>query len=352
MKTITVALPILFDFLVGEGNKVGLHGPCQCWDPVYQTCQCDDRYKHGDRISTWQYSKSHSYLSTVCLSISVVCLALYIIIHLSLSKLRNLPGKNLMSLCCALFGAQLLFLISAEESQVGQFCVFLAVLTHWFFLASFFWMNVLGFDICCSLCCYLLKIRRTGRIFHYYSLYAWCCPTLIVAISLVVHFTSKSAFSPNYGDHICWISNRHGLAIFFVLPVALLLFINIGLFIRTVCSIVEQTRAAKFAVTGKNFNVDTQKKLKKHVIQFVVYVKLALIMGLSWTFGFVASMTQSQPLMYLFILFNGLQGMFIFLSFGCKRKTYSSMRELAKNIPLRTFSLSNTKTNNSLTVDH
>ncbi|RWR98403.1 hypothetical protein B4U79_05848, partial [Dinothrombium tinctorium] len=38
-------------------------------------------------------------------------------------------------------------------------------------------------------------------------------------------------------------------------------------------------------------------------------------MGFTWAFGFIASFTGITYLWYPFIIFNGLQGVFIFLSF-------------------------------------
>lgn len=54
----------------------------------------------------FDYSAAQNYLSDVCLTVSVLCLAMHIAIHSGLPKLRNLPSKNLLSLSCALFLAQ------------------------------------------------------------------------------------------------------------------------------------------------------------------------------------------------------------------------------------------------------
>ena len=81
----------------------------------------------------FKYSKAQSMLSDICLAISVICLAFHIAIHAALPKLRNLPGKNLLSLSCALFIAQLLFLtvVGAREAVGYGCCAALGVLTHW-----------------------------------------------------------------------------------------------------------------------------------------------------------------------------------------------------------------------------
>jgi hypothetical protein len=43
-------------------------------------------------------------------------------------------------------------------------------------------------------------------------------------------------------------------------------------------------------------------------------------MGLTWIFGFIAAFARVQFLWYPFIVFNGLQGAFIFVMFDMKRK--------------------------------
>ena len=304
------------------------------------------------------YSAAQNYLSVVCLTLSVVCLALHIVIHAVLPKLRNLPGKNLLSLSVALFAAQLLFLTCIEQTDIHGLCVFLGMSTHWFYLSSFFWMNIMGFDICRTFSGRLQRPGHGDRTFLFYCLYAWGCPTMIVAIGgLVDLIASASEFAPHYGGHICWISNKKGLGIFFVLPVALLLLSNMFLFSKTVHSILEQKRAARFAVDknqsycrdnkrtassakkeNDNFlpaekKKENKKHNRKHKVRFVLYIKLALIMGLGWIFGFIAALAHVQALWYPFILFNGLQGAFIFVAFDAKLKIFYMLWQFVTKKP-------------------
>jgi len=50
-------------------------------------------------------------------------------------------------------------------------------------------------------------------------------------------------------------------------------------------------------------------------------------MGLNWTFGFVASLTDWKFLWYPFIVLNGLQGAIIFIAFTCKTKVWKLLTE-------------------------
>ena len=178
---------------------------------------------------------------------------------------------------------------------------------------------------------------RRDWTFRFYSLYAWGCPSLIVAVGVLLDVGSLwPEYAPSYGSHLCWISNRNGLGLFFVLPVALLLLQNVVLFALTVHSIWEQRKAAQFALNkNQSYRPSSAKERQtsyvatsksndpqKNQMRFVLYIKLALIMGLAWSFGFVAALAHIPELWYPFILFNALQGAFIFISFDCKKKIW------------------------------
>lgn len=306
----------------------------------------------------FKYSTEQRYLSDICLSVSVVCLVFHILVHCAIPKLRNLPGKNLLSLSCALLLAQFLFLavIDARESVGHALCLSLGALSHWSYLAAFFWMNIMGVDVSRTFVGPQILVRHNsdGRgqrsTYRFYSLYAWGLPTLIVSTGLLVDLAHLSErYGPNYGDHLCWICNKRGLAVFFIVPVASVLVANSILFTLTICSIIRQKKAAKFAVQGTEtyreavvtHRATSQSTAKldairtslvrkcysteakhKQQIRFVLYLKLALIMGLGWISGFVAALTELTVLWYPFIIFNALQGAFIFATFTCKRKIY------------------------------
>jgi len=51
-----------------------------------------------------------------------------------------------------------------------------------------------------------------------------------------------------------------------------------------------------------------------------LYMRLALLMGISWIMGIVAGFVDVSILWIIFILFNTLQGLFIFLAFTCTAK--------------------------------
>ena len=329
-----------------------------------------------------KYSYAQRLLSDICLTISLVCLALHIGIHLLVPKLRNLPGKILLSLSCCLFIGQLLFLTSVGALDMIGYgpCAALAAIIHWSILAAFFWMNVMAFDICRTFTGSQVNANRhrsstvgRRRSFRFYSFYGWSCPTLIVGIALLFDFTNvtNGALAPDYGIYQCWICNKNGLGVFFILPLAVLLSANLFFFGMTAWSIFKQWRQSQFgrkkprriSVTNQNSS-DKQKAndqqaeqrqnktLSRLYARFYLYVKLALIMGLGWISAFVAGLGDMPALWYPFILLNTLQGTFIFLAFDCKRKVYYMVYEVITKRPHPSNTWSSTRGNPNLANSH
>jgi len=57
-----------------------------------------------------------------------------------------------------------------------------------------------------------------------------------------------------------------------------------------------------------------------------LYVRLALLMGISWILGIVAGYVDAPELWIIFIIVNTLQGFFIFAAFTCSSKTRKVLR--------------------------
>ena len=59
---------------------------------------------------------------------------------------------------------------------------------------------------------------------------------------------------------------------------------------------------------------------------FHLYLRLAVIMGLTWVIGLAAGFVNLEPLWFAFVVLNALQGLFIFIAFTCTKKVLSSLR--------------------------
>ncbi|XP_055998836.1 G-protein coupled receptor Mth2-like [Ostrea edulis] len=220
----------------------------------------------------------------------------------------------------SLFVAQLLHLVAPFifEMKNQSLCKALSIVTHFAFLAAFFWMNVMSFDIFFTFSTGLTNLgerETSSKRMRFYWLYAWLGAAIIVGSAASVEYTSDSSIKPGYGTGMCWISNSRGLLVFFLVPIAILLFSNFVFFLISAISIHMSSKKISRILKRKN------------TCKLLIYIKLSVVMGLTWCFGFSAAATNSQALWYLFIFFNTLQGLFIATFFVCTKKVFQIVRD-------------------------
>jgi hypothetical protein len=142
------------------------------------------------------------YLTQFCLSVSVICLILHIGIYYALPKLCNLPGRNLLSLSWAILFAQTGFLFAVNpvfEVPLGV-CVGIALLEYYFFLAAFFWMNVMSVDVWRTFSRSALRGSGGLKTHCKYAGYAWGTSALIALSALTLDLSIEDgAVKPYFG---------------------------------------------------------------------------------------------------------------------------------------------------------
>lgn len=112
-----------------------------------------------------------------------------------------------------------------------------------------------------------------------------------------------------------------------------------GFFVATAAKITATARLSKLA------RESIANRQRKDKWLFLLYTKLALLMGLTWVFGFVAAYADSVILWWLFIFANSLQGFFILVAFTSFKAT-----ELLKLVsPLRKISFASSRTTSTST---
>ena len=90
-------------------------------------------------------TKSIHILTYTGCTISMISLIFLLGIYIALPELRTLPGKNLISLSCAMLSYHVFFLLTGQTDK-PKICLAIAVLLHYFLLSSFCWMGVMAFD--------------------------------------------------------------------------------------------------------------------------------------------------------------------------------------------------------------
>lgn len=285
--------------------------------PFLYVCSPFSRQYNVTLLVMFQFDRVQSFLSFVGVIISLMSLLVQFVVYMIFPELRNTPGKCLICLVVSLFVGQLTFLFVAHD---GPACFYLAAAMHFGFLAAFFWMNALAFDIFRTFTATnVASLSSSGskwKRFLAYSIYAWLCPSLIVGLCIVMDvFNLDESFRPHYGEGVCWITSQMALLIFFAVPLGVILLVNAVFFFFTIYCICRAARATEMAA---------QKSQTKGPL--LVCIKLFFIMGLTWLFGFLASLTEWTVLWYAFIVFNSLQGAFLCLMFICTTKVYRLMR--------------------------
>ena len=312
-------------------------------------------------------------VSNILICISLICMLLHICIFILLPKRRNIPSKNLFSMTCCLFVVEFLYSGFFHSTENYIACLTVGVLLYFFLSVAFLWTNIMSIDVYRTFCSNTYQIKSKG-IFIQYSIYAWTIPSVTTILAIAMNeYTSENFFlNPQFGTHKCWFNNKLGLVCFFTIPAGCIVLINMCLYALSVYYIYKQYKMGKMAsktgikgeLNSKNSDskdIDNKKegnttnlqndikkndkssenkfakriksKLSKQLriqkklrVRLALYCKLALIMGLTWVFAFMSIHTQLIVFEYLFIVFNGLQGTFIFLAFDAKKKILNDLK--------------------------
>lgn len=252
------------------------------------------------------------------------------VVYALLPELRNNHGRTLMCYVASLTVGYLLLALmrfSLYEHQSG-WCVFTGYTVYFAMLASFFWLNVMAFDIYWT---FGGSRGRTSerRKFLYYSLYGWGVPLALLAFVLLVDHTDfmHETFRPRFGQQRCLFSEERLIGfVYMYLPMALLIAANVFFFAMTAFRIYRVQQSTATALSG-----DSRRHIKyeKEKYRFSLYLRLFVIMGVTWTLEFVTWLleepgqpvsTASRVLFYLADIFNCLTGIFIFILFVWKQR--------------------------------
>ena len=83
-------------------------------------------------------------------ALSILSLLILIAVYVRIKKFKRIPGKIVMSLSCALLGFKGGFFLNGL-TWIPALCSAVAVVLHYFLLASFTWMNVLAINMVCNI---------------------------------------------------------------------------------------------------------------------------------------------------------------------------------------------------------
>ncbi|XP_077388094.1 adhesion G protein-coupled receptor G4a [Festucalex cinctus] len=257
-----------------------------------------------------------SVISYVGCGVSALFLGITLLTYLAFEKLRrDNPSKILINLSAALLGLSLLFLLDSWLSSFSDYslCIVTATLLHYFLLASFTWMALEAVHMYFALVkvfntyvpAYILKFCAVG----------WGVPLFIVSLVLAIDKdaygniqVTEAAEQRNSTDQFCWLQKDIFFYVTVVAFVLLVLLCNMSVFVVVLLQIRQMATNKKASTSSRGALRDLR-----------AVASLTILLGLTWLIGFFSVGPGKVPMMYLFTIFNSLQGFFLFL-FHCAMK--------------------------------
>lgn len=246
-------------------------------------------------------------LTIACIGISLVSLAMTFVTYSFFPKLRSIPGSNNMCLVASLFMAQLLMTVRPVFNSIGLQIV--SALSHFSWLATFFWLQV------CSFHMYRVFSAKSRSTFHgnqsrkimtQYALYAFGGSALIVGVNVISTLVVSENKLSGYDKMSTLLTYKIAFIITLIVPLIFMCVTNILFYILT---------------AYKLFSAPDVEKESGNRLHFSVYVKLFSLTGLSWVLQIVDMFVELSFFTYIVAVLNGLQGLFIFLSYVCNKRT-------------------------------
>uniref|UniRef100_A0A915AR09 Uncharacterized protein n=2 Tax=Parascaris TaxID=6254 RepID=A0A915AR09_PARUN len=225
-------------------------------------------------------------------ALSTVCLLFSLLIFSCIRSLWNVRNTIHRNLCLCLLIAELVFVIGIDRTENKAVCSAIAVILHYFFLASFCWMLLEGYQL------YLMLIQvfepDNVKILLYF-LWAYGFPAVIVAVSAGVAW-------PSYGTQTyCWIDANSSTIWAFVGPITVVIIANIvflAVALKVVMSVKSRDRTKGERIAGWLKGSAT----------------LLCLLGVTWIFGYMMAISKAEPIFaYIFTILNCTQGIFIFV---------------------------------------
>uniref|UniRef100_A0A452GPK6 Adhesion G-protein coupled receptor G2 n=1 Tax=Gopherus agassizii TaxID=38772 RepID=A0A452GPK6_9SAUR len=255
-----------------------------------------------------------TFITYIGCGFSAIFLSVTLVTYVAFEKIRrDYPSKILIQLCAALLLLNLVFLLDSWIAlyDIRGLCITVAVFLHYFLLVSFTWMGLEAFHMYLA----LVKVFNTyvRKYILKFCIIGWGVPLLVVGIVLAITpnnygLGSYGKFPNGSPDEFCWINNNIVFYITVVGYFCMIFLLNVSMFIVV---LIQLCRIKKKKQLG------TQRKTSIQDLRSVA--GLTFLLGITWGFAFFAWGPVNLIFMYLFAIFNTLQGFFIFI-FYCVAK--------------------------------
>ncbi|XP_030756605.1 G-protein coupled receptor Mth2-like isoform X2 [Sitophilus oryzae] len=254
-----------------------------------------------------------------------------------------LPEKNVHQVALMFYVLHLLLayvcLVTINLSPHLDFCHAAAYMTLFFFVVSFFWMNVICFDIWYTFSGgrgYGSKKSSEKRKLILYTLYAEGLPLLHLLVVYLMdrYMDTDSIHKPNIGVTKCFLADGFPNLWYFYGEASISVIANIVFFIFT---------ALKIRQVKKETSMLKQNESKRHTFEkeqqrFNLYLKLLLAMGVNWSMEIISWLVnwltneQYSYIWYITDFVNAAYGVIIFFIFVFKKKMWKLLQKRYYNL--------------------
>ncbi|CAI5684750.1 unnamed protein product [Oreochromis niloticus] len=312
---------VFWDFKKNDGtggwNKEGCTKNSTDSTANKTVCECDHLTHFGVLLDISRTSASIdeknnkilTYISNIGCGISAIFSAATLLTYIAFEKLRrDYPSKILMNLSTSLLFLNMVFLLDSWLSTMENdgLCLAVAIFLHYFLLTSFTWMGLESVHMYIA----LVKVFNTyiRRYILKFCIVGWGLPAALVGIVAVVDKGAYKAEEHKGGSKFCWITNE---TVFYTTCVGyfcLVFLLNLAMFVVVMLQICGRN--------GKRSNRTLREEVLRNLRSAI---SLTFLLGMTWGFAFFAWGPVKLTFMYLFSIFNSLQGLFIFI-FHCALK--------------------------------
>jgi len=283
-------------------------------------------------------------LYPTCLLISAILVLITIICYLTVGTMRKtLFAKITLGFLINVFICYILLAIEYNHLLGDDYrdflytetCKVLGYIIHHTFIALFFWMSAMAFNIAKSLS--TMKIVRNSKSsfksFSLYFLFAQGIPLLFTIFIVLMDIFKPSVPLPNVGEYSCFIGSEYvegksffttSVFFYYYLIVLVIITFNIICFLVTAFNLSRHWQAMK--------DIQTTSGSDGQVEHFTIIIKLSVIMGVPWILDVISAGLQYSLGSQIFSvrvaldILNLLTGILIFLSLICKPSVWSQIK--------------------------
>ena len=263
----------------------------------------------SSRVSEKVHPKDSLALFCVCCSIIGLLITLFT--YIVFPELHSQSAINNMILCVCLLLAQAMYQFGAGQNMLPRWaCALIGALCHFLWLSVMFAMNV------CVVQMYNVfkSLRKLPPGINWKHtirncVYVFLSALLLVLINIAVSLSLSNGEDSGYGGSICYLSSQALHIITFIIPSAATIIVNIILF----AIVVIRIKSAYI----KSAN------LKQERNYFGIYARLSTVTGLTWIFGYLHVLLESELFEYFFVILNAGQGVLIMIAFVLNKRVRS-----------------------------